>query len=104
MARQKSEKVKREETEKSLKKSLEVRGLKDQIYLDKIEEYMSFYDNFKKLNEYLKTAEPGNNLTLKNYNDAVGEKRRIAAEMRNILSFLGLKPEIDSGGGSPEEL
>lgn len=104
MARQKSEKAKREETEKNLKKSIEAKGLKGQIYLDKVEEYMSFYDNFKKLNDYLIALESGQNLVIKNYTDAVGEKRRVATEMRNILSFLGLKPDIDSGGGPPEEL
>lgn len=104
MARQKSEKAKREETEKELKKSIEAKGLKGQIYLDKIEEYMSFYDNLKKLNDYLITLESGQNLMLKNYTDAVGEKRRVATEMRNILSFLGLKPDKNSGGGPPGEL
>lgn len=104
MARSKSEKTKREETEKSLKKSLEAKGLVAQVYLDKIEEYMSFYDNYKKLNEYLNTQEKVQNFNLKSYTDAIGEKRRVAAEMRHILLFLGMKPDMESGGGLPEEL
>lgn len=104
MARSKSEKTKREETEKSLKKSLEVKGLVTQVYLDKVEEYMSFYDNYKKLNEYINAQEIAQNINLKSYTDAIGEKRRVAAEMRHILSFLGMKPDVESGGGPPEEL
>lgn len=104
MAREKSEKKKREETEKSLKKSLEARGLSSQVYLDKVEEYMSFYDDYKSLNKYVNSMSMGAEIGFKNYTDAIGEKRRITNEMRRILLFLGMKPEPESGGGPPEKL
>lgn len=104
MARQKSDKKKREETRKNLEKMLIDRKLTEQIYQDKIDEYMSFYDNLKMLNEYLNLYVSADNLILKDYKEAVGEARRISSEMRNILTFLGLKPEIESGGGEIEEL
>lgn len=102
MAREKSPEKKREETLKNLKKVVAQNGLADQIYLDKIEEYMSFYDDLKRLDDYLK-SQNNDSLIIKNYTDATGEKRRISSEMRNILMFLGLKPG-NKGGPAPEKL
>lgn len=103
MAREKSDEKKRLETLKNLKKIVAGNGLNEQIYLDKIDEYMSFYDDLKRLNDYIKTMDNAENLVIKNYTDAVGEKRRVTSEMRNILTFLGLKPD-EKGGPVPEKL
>ena len=104
MARPVSETNKRKNTEKSLRSLIIAKGLTDQIYQDKIDEYMSFYDNLSHVNSYLKDQELKNSPAIKNYTDAVSEKRRISSEMRNILTFLRLKPGEDSGSGSPEKL
>lgn len=104
MARQKSEEKKREETRKNLEKMVAGKSLQGQIFKDKIEEYLSFYDSLNCLNKVIKNEESGENINLKTYTDALREKRMVAAEMRNILSFLGLKPENDGGGGPPEKL
>lgn len=104
MAREKSEKKKREETEKSLKNSLKARGLTSQVYFDKVDEYMSFHDDYKNLNEYVNQMKIPSEIGSKNYTDAIGEKRRITNEMRRILLFLGMKPEPEPGGGQSEKL
>ena len=67
---------------------------------------MSFYDDLLYINQTLTLKKDGN-CTLKNYTDATAEKRRISAEMRSILSFLGLKPSdvvLSSGAADDEEL
>ena len=44
------------------------------------------------------------NCSLKVYTDATAEKRRISSEMRNILRFLGLKPQdVNLTGGEDDE-
>ena len=43
------------------------KNLKGQIFEDKIEEYMSFYDSLNYLNKLLKDAEFGENTNLKNF-------------------------------------
>ena len=68
---------------------------------------MSFYDDLTHINKALKELKRAENGTLKNYTDATAEKRRISAEMRNILRFLGLKPadtNLAPGGDADEEL
>ncbi len=104
MARQKSKEKKWEETRKNLKKALMERGITEQIFEDKIEEYMTFYDSLNCLNKLVKDIESHENINVKNYADVLREKRMVTAEMRNILNFLGLKPDIDGGGKEPEEL
>ncbi|MCM1194131.1 MAG: hypothetical protein NC389_17125 [Acetatifactor muris] len=103
MARKPSDENMRKNTEKTLKRMLANRNLTSQIYLDKIDEYMSFYDNLNQLNQFLKSWEsvPG---FIKKYTDAVSEKRRVSSEMRSILSFLGLKPGENSVYDEPEKL
>jgi len=105
MARQKSEEKKREDTKKNLEKLTKGKGLSGQVYLDKIDEYMSFYDNLKTLESRIISMESDENSSLKNLTDAISEKRRVSAEMRGILAFLGLKPESgDLGGSCPGRL
>lgn len=104
MARGKSEETKRKNTRKNLENMLIDRKLTGQIYLDRIDEYMTLYDSLICLNKVVKQGESVENMNLKAYTDALREKRMVAAEMRNLLNFLGLKPEPDTGGGEPEEL
>ena len=83
MPRPLSQEKKREKTKESLKNALLSNKMSEKFLEDKVEEYMSFYT------------------------DATAEKRRISAEMRSILSFLGLKPSdvvLSSGAADDEEL
>lgn len=104
MARKKSDEKKREETRKNLEKMIKEKGLYGQVYLDKIDEYMSFYDNIKMLESRIITMESNENSKLKDLTDAISEKRRVSSEMRGILAFLDLKPEQSAGGGCPGPL
>lgn len=98
MARPLSEETKRQKTAESLKKAIEAVGMNEKFYQDKIEEYMSFYDDLSVINEQLTSMKQNENLNLKAYTDATAEKRRISSEMRSILAYLGLKPQNGSGG------
>lgn len=107
MARPMSQERKKEETLKSLKNALISNKLSEKFLEDKVEEYMSFYDDLLYINETLIKLKQTGNCTLKSYTDATAEKRRISSEMRSILSFLGLKPtdvNLPSGGEADEEL
>lgn len=107
MARPVSEETERKKTEESLKNALKQNGLSEKFLEDKVREYMSFYDDLTHINKALNGLKQAENGTLKNYTDATAEKRRISAEMRNILRFLGLKPadtNLASGGDADEEL
>ena len=107
MARPASEETKRENTKKSLEKALISNKMSEKFLRDKVEEYMSFYDDLSYINETLIKLKKSGNCTLKSYTDATAEKRRISAEMRSILSFLGLKPAdvgLPIGGDADEEL
>lgn len=104
MARPISEEKKRENTRKNLELRLKTNGKIAPIFADKIDEYMSFYDNLKTINEYLKKLETDVNLNIKAYKETVSEKRRVTSEMRNILTYLGIKPDAGEGGTAPEEL
>ena len=107
MARPISEEKNREKTRKSLINALRNNKISEKFLQDKVEEYMSFYDDLKYINNRLTTMKSDENASLKSYTEAVSEKRRISGEMRNILSFLGLKPtdvKISSGGEDDEEL
>lgn len=104
MARPASEEWKRDKTKKSLENALKKNKLEDDFLKDKIEEYMSFYDNLKYIDKELKS---GNITSMSGYTNATAEKRRISGEMRNILTFLGLKPTevtLPAGGDDDEEL
>lgn len=107
MARPLSQEKKREKTKESLKNALLSNKMSEKFLEDKVEEYMSFYDDLFYINQTLTTLKKDGNCTLKNYTDATAEKRRISAEMRSILSFLGLKPSdvvLSSGAADDEEL
>ncbi|MDO4553697.1 MAG: hypothetical protein Q4B70_00960 [Lachnospiraceae bacterium] len=106
MARPMGEETKRAKTVQSLEKALENNHMSEKFLQDKVDEYMSFYDDLKYINDRLITLKSDENGSLKQYTEAVSEKRRISNEMRNILTFLGLKPEaqLTPGGGSDEEL
>lgn len=107
MARPASDKTKRERTMESLKNALVSNKLSEKFLEDKVEEYMSFYDDLYYINDALIRLKRDGNCTLKTYTDATAEKRRISAEMRSILNFLGLKPDdvsLPSGGEADEEL
>ena len=104
MAKPASEETKREKTRKSLENALKKNKLEEDFLKDKVDEYMSFYDNLKYIDKELKN---GNINSMSGYTNATAEKRRISGEMRNILTFLGLKPvevTLPSGGDDDEEL
>lgn len=107
MAREPSGKTKRKQTLESLKNALVLNKMSVKFLEDKVEEYMSFYDDLTYINEALTALKTSGNCTLKTYTDATAEKRRISSEMRNILRFLGLKPaevNVTAGGEEDEEL
>lgn len=102
MAKPASEEWKREKTRKSLENALKNNRLEEDFLKDKIDEYMSFYDDLKHIDKELKD---GNCTSMSAYTNATAEKRRISGEMRQILTFLGLKPtEVTlAAGGDPED-
>lgn len=107
MARKMSPAQKRKKTLESLKNALASSKLSEKFLEDKIDEYMSFYDDLSYINETLITMKSSGNCTLKTYTDVTAEKRRISSEMRSILRFLGLKPadgNLPAGGEADEEL
>ena len=107
MARPMSKETKREKTLESLKNALKQNKLEEKFLDDKVEEYMSFYDDLNYINDTLIELKQSGNCPLKTYTDAVSEKRRVSSEMRSILNFLGLKPtdvNLPSGGELDEEL
>lgn len=106
MARPKSGSVQRKETLKSLENALISNKMSEKFIQDKVEEYMSFYDDLSFINKTITELKQAGNCTLKTYMDATAEKRRISKEMRSILTFLGLKPVDTSlvSGGEDEEL
>ncbi len=106
MARKLSAEKQRQRTEESLKNALFSNKMSEKFLEDKVDEYMSFYDDLSYINSQIIKGKKDENLPLKSYMDAVSEKRRISSEMRSILNFLGLKPTdvVASGGDADEEL
>lgn len=106
MARKPSAERLRQRTEESLKNALILNKMSEKFLEDKVDEYMSFYDDLSYINSQIIEQKKKQNLSLKSYMDAVAEKRRISSEMRSILNFLGLKPTdvVVSGGDADEEL
>ena len=106
MARKPSAAKLRQRTEESLRNALFLNKMSEKFLEDKVDEYMSFYDDLSYINSQIIEQKKNENLSLKSYMDAVAEKRRISSEMRSILNFLGLKPTdvIVSGGDADEEL
>ena len=104
MARKKSEAAQRRKTLESLKNALVSNKLSEKFLQDKVDEYMSFYDDLSWINETLIALKSSGNCSIKVYTDATAEKRRISSEMRNILRFLGLKPQdVNLTGGEDDE-
>lgn len=106
MARKPSAAKLRQRTEESLRNALFLNKMSEKFLEDKVDEYMSFYDDLSYINSQIIEQKRCGNLSLKSYMDAVAEKRRISSEMRSILNFLGLKPTdvVVSGGDADEEL
>ena len=74
--------------------ALEKKQTNEKYLIDQVDEYMKYFDNLDKINEELIGG-----LDI----DLLKEKRQVTKEMRNILTFLGLKP-MDYGSESFEEL
>lgn len=107
MARQPAESTKRKNTKESLENALALNKMSENFLKDKVDEYMSFYDDLMFINKTTMELKSSGNCSLKTYMDATAEKRRISSEMRNILRFLGLKPaevNLPSSGETDEEL
>ena len=98
--------VKKKRTHEELIQQLILAGYDKQFYLDHVEEYMIYYDNLKLLNDKIKTLETSDDVSLlKMYTELLKEKRQVTKEMRNILSFLKLRPsgdELIAPNGSDE--
>lgn len=104
MARKPSKAAKRKKTLESLENALISNKMSEKFLEDKVDEYMSFYDDLTYINETLMELKSSEKCTLKTYTDATAEKRRISSEMRNILRFLGLKPtDVNLMGGEEDE-
>lgn len=103
MARPYSEETKRQKTMESVLGAIKMSGMEEKFYKDKVDEYMSFYDDLSTINDQLIAMKSKDNFSLKAYTDATAEKRRISSEMRSILSYLGLKPAASIGGGGRYE-
>ncbi|MGN0276479.1 MAG: hypothetical protein ACI4CZ_04720 [Hominisplanchenecus sp.] len=104
MARKPSKAAKRKKTLESLENALISNKMSEKFLEDKVDEYMSFYDDLTYINETLMELKSSEKCTLKTYTDATAEKRRISSEMRNILRFLGLKPtDVNLMGGEADE-
>lgn len=104
MARPMTEETLRKKTMQSLENSLNDKGLIEKFYQDKVDEYMSFYDDLALLNQALMKEKADNTLTVNKLTVITAEKRRLSSEMRNILGFLGLKPPDENKGGVGYEL
>lgn len=104
MGRKKNENTKRADTLQSLEQTALMRGL-DAAYLrHQIEVYMDYYDDVCALNQRINALKTDENASIRALTDTMAEKRRVCGEMRNILTFLGLKPPEDGGGGVPVAL
>ena len=79
----------------ALLSEIEKKDLKQQFYIDQIDIYMQFYDHLLQINKQIKA----------NFDaDLVKEKRLVSKEMRSILTFMNLKPDVESGDIFDEEL
>lgn len=104
MGRKKTPENQRKETLESLEESIKKEKLEAKFYKDQIELYMGFYDDLNLINDKVIILKNDKNFSLRSYTDATSEKRRIAKEMRDILTFLGLKPTEKGGGGGYQAL
>lgn len=95
MARPNKEMMKRKATQYAILSALEKNGTTEKYLLDQVDQYMEYYDNLTTINDTLKQ---------KFSTDLIKEKRLLTKEMRNILTFLKLKPSAYDGGDEPEAL
>ena len=85
----------RNATKNALLQEIEKKELKQQFYIDQVDLYMQFYDHLLQINKQIVSDFDA---------DLVKEKRLVSKEMRSILSFLNLKPDIVGGDIFDEEL
>ena len=95
MARPNKEMMKRKATQDAILSALKKNGTTEKYLLDQVDQYMEYYDNLTTINDTLKQ---------KFSTDLIKEKRLLTKEMRNILTFLKLKPSAYDGGDEPEAL
>lgn len=102
MARPNKEEILRKNTKEALILALKKSGNDAQYYLDQIEEYMKFYDNLtiinKELSKYKDEISDSDT-----YTKLLKEKRLVAKEMRNILTFLDITPDGTNGDDDDDE-
>lgn len=85
----------KKQTETAILKALDKKQTNEKYLVDQVDEYMKYFDNLDRINEELSGG-----LDI----DLLKEKRQVTKEMRNILSFLGLKPSDLNGMEPFEEL
>ena len=95
MARPNKAMMLRKETKEAILSALEKNGTTEKHLLDQVDQYMEYYDNLETINDRLQQKFSA---------DLVKEKRLLTKEMRNILTFLKLKPSAYDGGDEPEAL
>nr|DAY92780.1 MAG TPA: hypothetical protein [Caudoviricetes sp.] len=85
----------KKQTETAILKALDKKQTNEKYLVDQVDEYMKYFDNLDRIN-----VELSRGLDI----DLLKEKRQVTKEMRNILSFLGLKPSDLNGMEPFEEL
>lgn len=95
MARPSKKEQLKKQTKTAILQALDKRQTNEKYLIDQVDEYMKYFDNLDKINEELSGG-----LDI----DLLKEKRQVTKEMRNILSFLGLKPSDLNGTDLFEEL
>lgn len=95
MARPSKKEQLKKQTKTAILQALNKRQTNEKYLIDQVDEYMKYFDNLDKINEELSGG-----LDI----DLLKEKRQVTKEMRNILSFLGLKPSDLNGTDLFEEL
>lgn len=104
MARPNKEEQLKKTTKEALILALNKSGNTAQYYIDQIEEYMRFYDNLITINKELNKYKDGID-DCDEYTKLLKEKRLVAKEMRNILTFLNITPDgINYENDDDEEL
>lgn len=103
MARPNKEEQLKKNTREALMLALNKSGNNAQYYIDQIEEYMKFYDNLTTINKELSKYKD-KIIDCDEYTKLLKEKRLVAKEMRNILTFLNITPDGINYYDDDEEL
>lgn len=104
MARPNKEEQLKKTTKEALMLALNKSGNNAQYYIDQVEEYMRFYDNLITINKELSKYKDSI-VDCDEYTKLLKEKRLVAKEMRNILTFLNITPDgINYESDDDEEL